>query len=94
MLKKKYHFLTLPSAATAVCLSGEEIIEDAQNHPTVLKGLGIRKLLGKGNEKEAIPKAEDAIHTLPYPQHKNKAIACPGTVRSKTTTFWNEVNLK
>lgn len=38
-------------------------LEDAQNHPTVLKGLGIRKLLERGNEKEAIPKAEDAIHT-------------------------------
>lgn len=69
-------------------------LEDAQNHPTVLKNLGIRKLLGKGNEKEAIPKPEDAMHTLPYPQHKHKAIACPGTVRSKTITFWNEINLK
>lgn len=39
-------------------------LEDAQNHPTVLKALGIRKLLGRGNEKEAIPKAEDAVHTL------------------------------
>lgn len=69
-------------------------LEDAQNHPRVLKGLGIRKLLGRGDEKEAIPKAEDTIHTLPYPQHKHKAIACPGTVRFKTIIFWNEVNLK
>lgn len=51
-------------------------------------GLGIKKLLGRGNE-EAIPKAEDAIHTFPYPQHKHKAIACPGTVRSKIIIFWN-----
>lgn len=51
--------------------------------------LGIRKLLEKGNEKEAIPKAEDAIHVFPYPQHKHKAIACPGTDRFKIIIFWD-----
>lgn len=50
-------------------------------------GLGIRKLPGRGNEKETIPKAEDAIHTFPDPQHKHKAIGRPGTVSFKILNF-------
>lgn len=52
-------------------------------------GLGIRKLLARGNEKEVIPKVEDAIYIFPYPQHKHKAIGCPGTLRIKTIISWD-----
>lgn len=51
-------------------------------------GFGNKETSSKRKE-ETIPKAEDAIHTFPYPQHKQKAIACPETVRFKILIFWD-----